>query len=35
MIQHTNARQSSVAIAPLRQVVSDSPEQWGYWLGRK
>lgn len=35
MIQHTNARQSSVAIAPLRQVVSDSPEQWGYWAGRK
>ncbi|OCH96001.1 hypothetical protein OBBRIDRAFT_787851 [Obba rivulosa] len=36
MIQKTNARTGSTAIAPSRQASSsDGPESWGQWVGRK
>ncbi|KAA1466573.1 hypothetical protein DENSPDRAFT_925963 [Dentipellis sp. KUC8613] len=38
MIQKTNARRGSTAIAPYRQSTStntDSPETWGTWLNNK
>ncbi|KAI0920911.1 hypothetical protein AcW1_004948 [Taiwanofungus camphoratus] len=36
MIQKTNARASSTAVAPMRQAsTGNSPESWGQWVGRK
>lgn len=35
MIQQTNTRQPSSAIAPPQQTSTDGPEDWGQWAGRR